>query len=176
MLQSLPFYHCHAPPPKKAEADFLLMKAIWLRNSLRHNFFLLRLKLHWDVVVQILSLCSFRIALCLASALLTQGFLVSVSQCGFQDSYYMFSFFSPGNTYWEKKKTFKCIFPSAIRQGWLRPLRTIGGNLGRLGVFKRMKAARKHHYLVITSAFFYYLNTKTSTLEKLYSLYSLIQK
>lgn len=31
-----PFYQCHAPPPKKAEADFPLMKAVWLRNSLLH--------------------------------------------------------------------------------------------------------------------------------------------
>lgn len=41
-----PFTTVTLRPLKKAEADFLLMKAIWPRNSIRHNFFfLLRLKL-----------------------------------------------------------------------------------------------------------------------------------
>lgn len=102
-----------APP---AEADFPLMKAIWPKNSRLRNF-LLRLRLHRDVLVQILPLCSFRVALCLASALLTQGFLVSVSQCGFQDSYYMFSFFSPGNYMLREEKDLLKHLPRCHQAG-----------------------------------------------------------
>lgn len=39
-----------------------------------------------------------------------------------------------------------------------------------------MKAASEQYYLVITSAFFHYVNTKTSTLEKLHSHYSFFEK
>lgn len=45
------------------------MKAIWLWNSLA-------LKLHGNVAVQILSLCSFSVALCLVSALLAEGGII----------------------------------------------------------------------------------------------------
>lgn len=87
-----------------------------------HFFVLLRSRLHRDVLVQILSFCSFRVALCLASTLLTQGFLYpSLLVWISRQLLHVFIFLSWQHTHQEKKKTFKSIFPSAIRHGWLRP-------------------------------------------------------
>jgi len=61
-------------------------------------------------------------------------------------------------THTERRKIpFKATFPSPSGEDDEASIRTIAGNLGRRGVFERMKAVRKHHYLVITRAGFHYL-------------------
>lgn len=74
-----PFTTVTLRPLKKSRSWFPFNES-HLAQEFSSTQFLPRLSLHRDVLVQILSFCSFRVALCLASALLTQGFLVSVSQ------------------------------------------------------------------------------------------------
>lgn len=115
------------------------MKAIWLRNSPA-------LKLHRDVAVQILSLCSFSVALCLVSALLVEGG-ISVFFCFLGGGYCVFSFFSPGNSDEKRRKrALKASFPSAT--AWARmtkaPLEQLEETWGDGECFKRMKAATEN--------------------------------
>lgn len=114
-------------PLKKAEADFPLMKAIWPRNLRLHNFC-------WDwgctetfffffSSSNIVSLFILGVALCLPPApaysrVSCVCLLVWISG----QLLHVFIFSPPGNTHRAKeKRPFKSIFPSATRQGWLRP-------------------------------------------------------
>lgn len=127
MLQSLAFYFFLTTvtlrplkegeeKEEEAQADFLLMKAIWPRN-LFFLFLFLRVKLHGDVAVQILPLFSFSIGLCLASALLAQGGFLFLLGSGFL-LLRVFIFLS-----WQqrrerrRKRPLKASFPSATGRG-----------------------------------------------------------
>lgn len=109
-----------------------------------------------------MSSSSFRVDLCVASALPSRGFLMCAS---FRSFATVFVFLSWQHAPREEKDLSKHLSLCHQARMTKAPIRTIGGNLGRWGVFKRMKAARKHLSLLITSALSLSKH-KTSSSEK----------
>lgn len=119
-----PFYRCHAPPPKKSRSWFAFNES-HLAQEFASTQFLLRLRLHRNVFSKLKYCLSVHFggrSLSASCPCLLKGFLSRSLSVDFRTVTTCFHFFSPGNTRRAKeKRPFKSIFPSATRQGWLRP-------------------------------------------------------